>query len=83
MPLFLKLFHLPSEFWSPEALSYVASGIGKRLCLDAATEDRNLLNFAKVCVEISVDDELPESLDVDLGFCDVAVVRVEYPNSTL
>lgn len=83
MPIFLKLLHLPSEFWSPEALSYVASGIGKRLCRHAATEDRNLLNFAKVCVEISVDDELPEFHHVDCWFCDVAVVRVEYPNSTL
>lgn len=83
----MLLLHLPSEFWSPEALSYGASGIGKPLCLDAAPSisraDRNLLNFARVCVEISVDDELPESLDLDLGFCDVAVVRVEYPNSTL
>lgn len=54
-----------------------------RCCPLNSVGDRNLLNFARVCVEISVDDELPESLDLDLGFCDVAVVRVEYPNSTL
>lgn len=34
---------------------------------------------SKVCVEVSVDDELPESIDVDIGEGDSIVVQVDYP----
>ncbi|KAJ0007875.1 hypothetical protein Pint_29784 [Pistacia integerrima] len=39
IPVWVKLFDVPLEFWSPDGLSYIASGVGKPLGMDKITED--------------------------------------------
>ena len=38
--IWVKLNHLPLEFWNSNCLSFVASGIGKLLYADSITEDQ-------------------------------------------
>jgi hypothetical protein len=39
IPMWIKLLHLPMEFWTPTCLSHVASGVGKPLYADNVTEE--------------------------------------------
>ncbi|KAF6168555.1 hypothetical protein GIB67_005167 [Kingdonia uniflora] len=50
-----------------KALGYIASAIGKPICLDNATDTKARMAFAKVCVEITLDHTLPSSILVDRG----------------
>lgn len=60
-------------------MSYVCSAIGQPLYLDEATETKSRINFARVCVEISVDDSIPNSFDLVLPNGDVLSINVEVP----
>jgi hypothetical protein len=39
VPIWIKLVHLPLEFWNPMCLSHMASGVGKPLYADKITEE--------------------------------------------
>ncbi|KAL2240794.1 UNVERIFIED_CONTAM: hypothetical protein Sindi_0720600 [Sesamum indicum] len=52
VPVWIKLCHLPVEFWTEEGLSMVASGVGKPLYPDAITRACTRLDFARVCVMV-------------------------------
>ncbi|KAF6149347.1 hypothetical protein GIB67_016885 [Kingdonia uniflora] len=67
IPIWVKFFNLPKHCWSSKALSYIASAIGKPLCLDNATESQTRMSFAKVCIEVTPDHTLPASILVDRG----------------
>ncbi|KAL0362058.1 UNVERIFIED_CONTAM: hypothetical protein Scaly_1161000 [Sesamum calycinum] len=58
VPIWIKLRHLPVEYWIDEGLSIVASGIGKPLYLDAITKVCKKLDFARVCVMLHIDSKL-------------------------
>ncbi|KAL2253036.1 UNVERIFIED_CONTAM: hypothetical protein Sindi_0098300 [Sesamum indicum] len=58
-PVWIKLRHLPMEFWTTDRLSTVASGVGKPLYPDAITRACTRLNFARVCVMVDVSQNLP------------------------
>ncbi|KAK9277894.1 hypothetical protein L1049_027451 [Liquidambar formosana] len=56
--------NVPLEYSIEEGLSYVASGVGKPLYFDEATIQRERINFAGACVEISVEDDIPDYFDL-------------------
>ncbi|KAL2231093.1 UNVERIFIED_CONTAM: hypothetical protein Sindi_1703700 [Sesamum indicum] len=58
-PFWIKLRHLPMEFWTTDGLSTVASGVGKPLYPDAITRACTRLDFARVCVMVDVSQNLP------------------------
>ncbi|KAL2225761.1 UNVERIFIED_CONTAM: hypothetical protein Sindi_3051900 [Sesamum indicum] len=58
VPVWIKLRHLPMEFWTTEGLSIVASGVGKPLYPDVITRACTRLNFTRVCVMIDVTQKL-------------------------
>ncbi|KAL2228612.1 UNVERIFIED_CONTAM: hypothetical protein Sindi_1840900 [Sesamum indicum] len=58
VPVWIKLRHLPMEFWTTEGLSSVASGVGKPLYPDAITRACTRLDFARVCVMIDATQKL-------------------------
>ncbi|KAL2240815.1 UNVERIFIED_CONTAM: hypothetical protein Sindi_0722700 [Sesamum indicum] len=62
VPLWIKLRHLPVEFWTEERLSTVASGVGKPLYPDAITRACTRLDFARVCVMVDVTSNLPKHI---------------------
>ncbi|KAK4383021.1 hypothetical protein Sango_2816300 [Sesamum angolense] len=58
VPIWIKLRHLPVEYWIDEGLSIVASGIGKPLYLDAITKACTKLDFVRVYVILHIDSKL-------------------------
>ncbi|KAL2225355.1 UNVERIFIED_CONTAM: hypothetical protein Sindi_3049900 [Sesamum indicum] len=62
VPVWIKLRHLPVEFWTEEGLSMVASGVGKPLYPDAITRACTRLDFARVCVMLDVTSNLPKHI---------------------
>ncbi|KAL2251991.1 UNVERIFIED_CONTAM: hypothetical protein Sindi_2321400 [Sesamum indicum] len=58
IPVWIKLRHLPMEYWTTEGLSIVASGVGKPLYPDAITRACTRLDFARVCVILDVTQKL-------------------------
>ncbi|KAL2237657.1 UNVERIFIED_CONTAM: hypothetical protein Sindi_0957400 [Sesamum indicum] len=64
VPVWIKLRHLPMEFWTTEGLSTVASGVGKPLYPDAITRACTRLDFARVCVMIDAPQKLHKHIIV-------------------
>ncbi|KAL2237460.1 UNVERIFIED_CONTAM: hypothetical protein Sindi_0937700 [Sesamum indicum] len=60
MPVWIKLRHLPMEFWTMEGLSTIVSGVGTPLYPDAITRACTRLDFARVCVMLDVTQKLPK-----------------------
>ncbi|KAL2253011.1 UNVERIFIED_CONTAM: hypothetical protein Sindi_0095800 [Sesamum indicum] len=64
VPIWIKLRHLPMEYWTTDGLSTVASGVGRPLYPDAITRACTRLDFARVCVMIDVAQTLPKHIIV-------------------
>lgn len=79
LPIWIKLKHLPMEFWSPTCLGYVASGVGKPLYADSVTEDQVRLGFARVLVEVNTTSIFPKELFLKGIGGRMITVGVEYP----
>jgi hypothetical protein len=79
IPIWIKLVHLPLEFWNPICLSRVASGIGKPLFADKITEEHSRLGFARVLVEIDVNSDCPKVIEICKANGDFIWVSMEYP----
>ncbi|KAL0294831.1 UNVERIFIED_CONTAM: hypothetical protein Sangu_3209700 [Sesamum angustifolium] len=64
VPVWIRLKHLPMEYWTEEGLSTVASGIGTPLYSDGITKDCSRLDYARVCVMLNYNSDLPKHLVV-------------------
>lgn len=67
------------ELLTGESISHIASAIGIPLYMDKATEQRRRIDFARVCIEICSEDELPDTIEVSIEDAGVIDVKVEYP----
>lgn len=56
------------RYWSPEALSKLASGVGKPLYTDKFTAELEKISYARVLVEADVSQPLPECIEIDTPF---------------
>ncbi|KAK4383216.1 hypothetical protein Sango_2797800 [Sesamum angolense] len=54
--------HLPTEYWTDEGLSGVASSIGQPLYTDAVTKQCSRFDYARVCVMLDYNSVLPKHL---------------------
>ncbi|PKI45194.1 hypothetical protein CRG98_034415 [Punica granatum] len=79
MPIWVQLRKIHLQYFHPKGISYLASAVGKPLFMDRATALRSRLEYAKVCIELDVDKEIPEFLNVDLGNNRSAEVLVDIP----
>ncbi|KAJ8765550.1 hypothetical protein K2173_014672 [Erythroxylum novogranatense] len=52
------------EYWTLEGLSHFARGIGKLICMDTPTAAMDRIGYAKICVEVAKDVELPDMLSI-------------------
>ena len=52
LPVWVLLYNVPVELWTPKGLSYISSAIAKPLFADIATMSCRRLNYARVYVEI-------------------------------
>ncbi|KAL0325334.1 UNVERIFIED_CONTAM: hypothetical protein Sradi_5102700 [Sesamum radiatum] len=62
VPVWIRLRHLPMEFWTNDGLSTVASGVGRPLYQDTITRACTRLDFTRVCVMLDISSTLPKHL---------------------
>ncbi|KAA3482827.1 Geminivirus AR1/BR1 coat protein [Gossypium australe] len=70
-----KLSRVPLELFPQKGFSYIASAFGTPLYMDNITALLQHLAYAKICVEISVDFELPHFINVELRDCSFVSIR--------
>ncbi|KAL0294970.1 UNVERIFIED_CONTAM: hypothetical protein Sradi_6858100 [Sesamum radiatum] len=64
VPVWIRLRHLPMEYWTEDGLSAVASGIGTPLYTDKITKNCLRLDFARVCIMLDYCSKLPKHVIV-------------------
>lgn len=57
----------------------MASAIGTPLYADSMTENCSRLSYARICVEVDVDAQLPSAFDFQISPNKVVEIRVKYP----
>ncbi|CAL5388912.1 unnamed protein product [Camellia sinensis] len=62
-----------------KGLGYIASILGTPLYLDEPTFKRSRLTFAKICIEVPANKEIPKSFKINLGYGDPYEIQVEVP----
>ncbi|GAV72801.1 Exo_endo_phos domain-containing protein/DUF4283 domain-containing protein, partial [Cephalotus follicularis] len=78
IPVWVKLMNIPMEYWTVQGLSRLASVLGTPLHMDPATEGKQLISFARICVEMKADKEFPVAIKTRRTNGDIAEVKVEY-----
>ena len=67
IPIWVLLYNVPVELWTPLGLSYIASAAGKPLFADSITLSRKRLSYARVCIEIEAGAQLIEEITLASG----------------
>ncbi|KAL0303399.1 UNVERIFIED_CONTAM: hypothetical protein Sradi_6208000 [Sesamum radiatum] len=62
VPVWIKLRHLPIEFWTEDGLSTIACGIGRPLYPYAIMKACTRLDFARVCILLEYNSTLPKHI---------------------
>ncbi|GJY28292.1 hypothetical protein Tco_0404059 [Tanacetum coccineum] len=68
-PIWVCVYNIPMELCNGNGIGKIMSGVGKPLLMDNITKERCLkksgkLDFARVLVEVSADDDLPSLLEI-------------------
>ncbi|KAL9233004.1 hypothetical protein vseg_008050 [Gypsophila vaccaria] len=78
VPVWVLFPGLDPYFWSPKALSKLASQIGKPICADDHTTNKTRVAFARVQIEVDVSSQLPRAITFKSPFGDTLTQRVDY-----
>ncbi|XP_056690397.1 uncharacterized protein [Spinacia oleracea] len=60
IPIWIQLQGLDVKYWGDKSLTKIVSQLGTMLKVDQATKNRDKLLYARVLVEVSVDQPFPE-----------------------
>lgn len=77
--IWIKITHLPLEFWNSTCLSYIASGVGRPLYADSVTEEKLRLGYARVLVEVNTQSSFAKEISVYGADGKPIKMGVEYP----
>ncbi|KAF5186215.1 hypothetical protein FRX31_024197 [Thalictrum thalictroides] len=73
------MYNVPKHMWSKEGFSLLASTIGKPVCMDKTTEKKQMLTFARICIEVSAEKELPDNITIKTNGGKELTITLEYP----
>lgn len=65
IPIWVKFPGLPVGYWSVEALSKVASAVGKPIHTDNFTANADRISYARILVEVDVSQPLPDMMVIE------------------
>ncbi|XP_059639053.1 uncharacterized protein At4g02000-like [Cornus florida] len=66
IPLWVKFYNIPLEYWNSKGFSSVASAIGIPLFADEITKSKRRLSYARICIEVSLSQDLFDSFKLRL-----------------
>ncbi|KAG5245701.1 DUF4283 domain-containing protein [Salix suchowensis] len=79
IPVWIRLYGLPFPLWTTEGLSRAASMVGKPLSCDAPTYNSTRLDYARVCVEVTADEDFIHQFELQTPLSSMpTTVRIEY-----
>ncbi|GAV86640.1 LOW QUALITY PROTEIN: Exo_endo_phos domain-containing protein/DUF4283 domain-containing protein/zf-CCHC_4 domain-containing protein, partial [Cephalotus follicularis] len=78
IPVWVKLMNIPMEYWTTKGLSHLASVLGTPLHMDPATEAKQMISFARICVKMNVDRPFPDVIKSKRRSGAIVEVKVEY-----
>nr|GFB68754.1 hypothetical protein CTI12_AA240690 [Tanacetum cinerariifolium] len=69
IPIWVCVYNIPLELCNGNGIGKIMSGVGKPLLMDKMTRERCLkkagkMDFARVLVEVSVEDDLPNVIEI-------------------
>lgn len=67
VPVWVCLLHLALKFWREDILQRIADLLGKPTTIDQQTLDRKVISFTCICVEIDLNNPLPDPMEICLG----------------
>ena len=67
LPVCARLPHLPLEFWHEDILRQIAALLGKPIAITHQSLDKKIISYARICIEINLNNPLPDSLEIFLG----------------
>ncbi|GAV92777.1 DUF4283 domain-containing protein/zf-CCHC_4 domain-containing protein [Cephalotus follicularis] len=79
IPVWVKLYGVPVQYWTKLGLSHIASVIGKPLYMDMNTTKKFSLSFARICIEMEATSPFPNSIVLELENGCTLNIGVEYP----
>ena len=59
IPIWIELHRLALRYWGEKSLTKIVSRVGKFTMVDQATLNRHRLQFARILVEVNVDQDFP------------------------
>ncbi|KAK1286705.1 hypothetical protein QJS10_CPB20g00636 [Acorus calamus] len=65
IPIWVKFSNLPLHFWTKECLAKMESLVGVPLFMDTATQLATKISCVWVCVEVSANSVLPDSVVIE------------------
>ncbi|XP_074296366.1 uncharacterized protein LOC141626478 [Silene latifolia] len=79
IPVWIHLYDLDLKYWGL-ALPKIVSLVGKPICCDQATKNREFLGYARYLVEVKVGEHLPDSIEFidENGLCQQQLVHFEW-----
>lgn len=78
VPVWIQLSSIPLLVWSHLGINWLASRVGKFLCMDENTERLERLSYAKCMVEVQPNQELVDSFPIKLLDGKEHVIKVSY-----
>ncbi|GAV82778.1 DUF4283 domain-containing protein, partial [Cephalotus follicularis] len=78
VPILVKLMNILMEYWTHAGLSRLDSLLGNPLHMDAATESKQKINFARLCMEMSATSKFPANIRARWNNGVYVDVKVEY-----
>ncbi|KAL5708961.1 hypothetical protein ACHQM5_019702 [Ranunculus cassubicifolius] len=79
VPIWAKFTNVPKHLWNARGLSIIGSAIGRPMCMDRVTEGKQMLTYARVCIEVTAAKELPEKVNLKTKSGKEFIIGVEYP----
>ena len=64
IPVWVKFYSIPTEYWTLTGLSYITSAVGKPLYMDKLTKEGSRATFSRICVEVDASEPLLDAFDL-------------------
>ncbi|XP_019225380.1 PREDICTED: uncharacterized protein LOC109206958 [Nicotiana attenuata] len=78
IPIWIRLIGLDIKYWGKSALTKIAVMVGKPLKADSATSQKERLTFARILVEVSINQQYPSTIMFENEYGKIIEQRVMY-----
>ncbi|XP_026456778.1 uncharacterized protein LOC113357549 [Papaver somniferum] len=76
--VWMNFRNVPLFMWSNKGLSMISSYLGKPLMMDTQTLNKTRMSYARICVEVDVNCDFPDSFTFTVGGIDTIEIKMDY-----